>query len=347
MQRTSLAPCKWLIRTMRLSRQRWDHNAASQKVVLVGLLVALTGVSAGCGSAGGGKSVPISRFSAPRKPVHPARVDVWDPSGEGLPPAAVRGWHRVFADNFAHDDVPVGGFSGCSWPPGTNIVQLQCSGLDRYPKVAAKWFSYPDGWRGRPPVGTYFPSAVVSIRDGVMNLYVHTAIVDGRTVHLLAAMVPKIHGGSGGVGGMLYGRYVVRARFDPLPGYRVSFVLWPDSSRFPADGVIAFPDASFNAPYVNAFMHHRGATSASQQDAYRTSATLGEWHTYEIDWTPTSCAFYLDGPRIGVSRNRSLIPNTPMHLVLQTDTSSLTPAPPDNVRGNVQIDWVAVYARSR
>lgn len=333
---------------MFVCKQPWHRSVRGFEPALVALALAAVVSATGCGVSAPRKNHlhGVSRLSAPRKPAHPAQVLKWDPSGVAMPPAAVPGWHRVFADNFAHDNVPVGGFSGCSWPPGTNINDLRCSALDPYPTVSAKWFAYPTGWAGVPSSGTYFPSAVVSIRHGIMNLHLHTAVVDGRTTHMLAAMVPKVSGGTGPVGGMLYGRYVIRARFDPLYGYRASFLLWPDSNDWLRDGAISFPDAPFDAPYVNGFMHHRGASSGSQQDAYGTPTQLSQWHTYEIDWTSTSVAFYLDGGLVGASFDRSLIPDTPMHLVLQTNLSTAVPAPPDQVSGNAQIDWVAVYART-
>jgi hypothetical protein len=49
----------------------------------------------------------------------------------------------------------------------------------------------------------------------------------------------------------------------------------------------------------------------------------------------------LDGAEVGRTTER--IPNTPMHWVLQTETS-LKVSTPNSTRGNVQIDWVAAWA---
>ena len=78
-------------------------------------------------------------------------------------------------------------------------------------------------------------------------------------------------------------------------------------------------------------------------DAYRLSTPYGSsWHTTTTEWTPSAVTFYLDGQMIGQSTSR--IPNTPMHWVIQTETSTWAPAPSDTTAGNVQIDWVAVYS---
>src|SRR3989442_7166175 len=58
-----------------------------------------------------------------------------DPSGRPMPKGDLSGWHHVFADNFAGESVPLGAFSGCTWPSGATVLQLDCSGLAPYPMV--------------------------------------------------------------------------------------------------------------------------------------------------------------------------------------------------------------------
>src|SRR2546427_410289 len=65
---------------------------------------------------------------------------------------------------------------------------------------------------------------------------------------------------------MLYGRYAVRFKADPVPGYKTAWLLWPDSGNWPADGEIDFPENSLDGNAC-AFVHHLGATIPSDQDA--------------------------------------------------------------------------------
>jgi hypothetical protein len=51
--------------------------------------------------------------------------------------------------------------------------------------------------------------------------------------------------------------------------------------------------------------------------------------------------FIMDDRSIGTATGR--VPDTPMHWVIQTE-SSFTGAPAPTARGNVQIDWVAMYS---
>lgn len=256
------------------------------------------------------------------------------PSGVPMPTGNPHGWHRVFADDF-RTDVPVGGFSHCVG--GQTLMRSHCSGLPR--AVAAKWWAYPDGWKDTMHTGEYFPSQVMSIEDGMMILHLHTA--DG--IHMVAAPVPKIPGGVHGWG-LRYGRYEVRFRADSLPGYKTAWLLWPDSEKWPHDGEIDFPEGDLDGT-IGAYMHLMNATSDDRWDFYSTGTTYGAWHTAVLEWTPHYCRFMLDGHIVGTARKR--IPSTPMHWVLQTETSTDGPPPADTTAGNVEIAWVVAYKRDR
>lgn len=290
----------------------------------------------------GASSSPSNTVSA--TPV--ASSTSWDPSGEAMPVGNLPGWNQVFADNFAGDNVPVGSFSGCSWPNGANLMTINCTGLAPYPGVEAKWFAYPDGWKDTTGAGTYYPSKVISIQNGVMNLYLHTETVNGTSYHMVSAPVPKIPGGSGSLGGMLYGRYAIRFRADSLHGYKTAWLLWPDSNTWPADGEMDFPEGDLDST-INAYLHWMNGTSGNSQDAFPTTVTYNSWHTAVLTWTPLGTTFTLDGSVVGTDTNLSLIPSTPMHWVIQTETSTDGTGPPaDATGGNVQIDWVTAYSQA-
>lgn len=264
-----------------------------------------------------------------------------DPSGVAMPVGDTTGWHQVFADNFAGDDVPVGGFSGCT--QNGSVLTSHCSGLPA--AVDSNWWAYPDGWAGTPSTGTYYPSRSLSIQNGVMDMYLHSETINGVDTHIIDAPIPKDSTATGSWGGRIYGKYVARAKFDSLPGYHVSFLLWPDSNTWPRDGEIDWPEGEMDSSTTAAFMHWQNGTSGGDQDQYiaNTPPVASGWHTYEIDWTASAVTFVLDGVQIGQSTDPTKIPNTPMHLVLQTGASfSVTPA--DATAGHAQVDWVTEYS---
>jgi beta-glucanase (GH16 family) len=153
--------------------------------------------------------------------------------------------------------------------------------------------------------------------------------------------VPIIPDAVDSAGGLLYGRYAVRFRSDPIPGYKTAWLLWPEHNEdWPEYGEIDFPEGNLDGT-ISAFMHRWNGTSGSDQDAYTTDARYTSWHTAVIEWTPDYVNFILDGTLIGKSTSR--IPQGSMHWVLQTETNLDGYEPDDSAQGHVQIDWVAVY----
>lgn len=275
--------------------------------------------SAGNASAQSAQSAPVTTPSSP-----PACI-----SGE-CAPGDLPGWQQVFMDDFA-TNVPVGGFSNC------DAYWHQCFGLPA--DVRAKWFAYPDGWKDSKGTGTYTPSKVMSIQNGLMNLYLHSE----NGVRMVAAPEPIIAGGVGSQGGLLYGRYAIRFRADLLAGYETAFMLWPDSEVWPRDGEIDFPEGDLAGSQwstMYAYVHHQGATSSSDQDWFASGVPYGNWHTLIVEWLPSRVTFILDGRTLGTTT--SGIPNTPLHWILQTPTSDDVLASLSTA-GNLQIDWVAAW----
>jgi beta-glucanase (GH16 family) len=209
--------------------------------------------------------------------------------------------------------------------------------LGQFPtEVASKWGAYPDGWPDTTHHGTYEPTQVVRIHDGIMNLFLHTA----NGVHMVAAPYPKIPGATGADGGVLYGMYEVRFRAQQVKGYKTAWLLWPDSEN-QQDGEIDFPEGNLQQNII-AFMHHRDS-DPKLQDSYQTSYSYADWHTATTIWTANAVIFMLDGKVIGESTNKSNIPDKPMHWVLQTETRTGGGPPSDTATANVQIDWVSVW----
>jgi hypothetical protein len=239
------------------------------------------------------------------------------PSGQAMPVGNIPGWNQVFADDFVGQNVPIGQFPSA---------------------VSSQWTGYGDGSTDTTGNGEYMPSQVVSIHNGMMDLYLHTA----NGVHMVAAPEPIIPNAPGSQGGLLYGMYEIRFMADPVPGYKTAWLLWPDSEDW-NDGEIDFPEGNLNST-ITASMHHVG--DPEDEEFYNTSYTYGTWHTAIIQWTPQSVIFTLDGQVIGDDTNTSLIPSTPMHWVLQTETQLSGGPPSDSASGHVYIAWVTAYARA-
>ncbi len=234
------------------------------------------------------------------------------PSGVTVPVGDLPGWHQVYAEDFG-TAAPLGGFPG--------------------PAYQEHWSTYLDGWKDTSRNGTYMPSKVLSVHDGVLDYDIHTE----NGVHLVSAPVLKQ------TWGQTYGRYSVRFTADQLPGYKTAWLLWPDSGTWPNDGEIDFPEGDLGAGgTIGAFSHYASATGG--QDAFGSNASSAQWHTATIEWAPGKVTFLLDDSVLGVSTHA--VPATAMHWVLQTETALSGGAPADSVRGHVLVDWVALYTRA-
>jgi glycosyl hydrolase family 16 len=245
----------------------------------------------------------------------PGRCTAADPSGRPAPSKDLPGWRLVFVDDFGAR-VPLGRFGR-----------------------SARWNPYPYPWRDTSKNGVYWPQRGLSTHDGVLDVWLHTEKVDGADAHVVNAPQPVIPGVARG---QLYGRYAIRFKADPVPGYKTAWLLWPDSGER-AEGEIDFPEGNLTGT-ISAFLHPIDARSSSDKSSFATSATYRTWHTAVIEWLPGKCTFILDGRTIGVVTDR--VPDTPMHWVIQTETQLSGGAPPDDASGHVYIDWVAVYARA-
>lgn len=235
------------------------------------------------------------------------------PSGQQMPVGDLAGWRQTFTEDFTEGDVALG-----SWP-------------GRYGR---KWDAYPEPWHDTSGKGVYSPQRVLSIHGGVLDMYLHSE--DGQAY--VAAPEPDLNGS--GARGQRYGRYSVRFKADPVPGYKTAWLLWPDTGKR-SEGEIDFPEARLNGR-IHGYVHHIG--SERSQDDFPTDTTFATWHTATTEWSPGRVSFMMDGRLIGTSTTK--VPDTRMHWVIQTETALEKPFPKAADAGHVLIDWVTAYKRS-
>lgn len=252
---------------------------------------------------------PATMMASPTPQPAPSSATV---SSEALPVGDLPGWQQVFVDDFA-TPVPAGAFPAA---------------------VATAWFAYPPSWRDTSGRGQY-ATDIISVHDGLLDIHLQTR--DGMP--RVAAPGPVL-GTAPPLDGQTYGRYAVRFRADPVPGFKTAWLLWPSSEQWPRDGEIDFPEGDLTGT-IGGYVHHQGATTGRDQARFSTKARYGTWHTAVIEWRPGSCEFFLDGTSIG--RTTTRVPDTVMRWVLQTETSLSGHGPPADAEGHVVVDWVAVW----
>ena len=182
-------------------------------------------------------------------------------------------------------------------------------------------------------------SSALSVEGGALDMYLHT--LDGQPQS--AAVVPLV---SGQWGGQLYGRYTVRFRSEEIPGFKMAFLLWPDSDNW-AEGEIDFPGDQFAGgrqhPVRQCLSEGRLASGYPGENSTFTTDTQAVesgWHTAAIEWAPDSITFVLDGQVVGTVTDG--VPDTSMHLVLQVETMIDASKPASDVSSHLQVDWVRI-----
>ena len=236
-------------------------------------------------------------------PTSPVTTTTSAPRGD------LTGWKQVFAEDFG-TVAATGSFPGTAY--------------------ASRWTSY-DGFKDTDKRGLYAPAKVLSVHDGVLDMHLRTE----NGVPLVAAPVPLV---DGKWFSQKYGRYSVRFKADPVPGYKTAWLLWPSSNDW-NQGEIDFPEGGLDGT-IHAFNHCVGNPSANCF-ATDTGARYTEWHTSTIEWTPSGVTFYLDGKNLGTSTTS---PSAAMQWVLQTETSGSGPSAAAS--GHVLVDWAVMYSRA-
>jgi len=255
---------------------------------------------------------PSAPIPTPTSLVNTMPTAITLPASTGAP----NGWRRVLAEDFA-TDVAAPGFAAA------------------YPAIG----SYPDTWANSVRSSWYSGGKTVSVSHGVARARVST---DAAGRPRTETLVPKA------TQSQLYGRYLIRWRVpSALPGYKVAWLLWPNSEIWPRDGEIDFPEGSLESGRnIEGYVHHQGATVGSDQAAVTSqiSTTGSDWHTTEIIWAAGLCQFVLDGRVIGTTTSR--VPNTSMGWRIQTEGNLSGQPISAAVTGDIEIDWIAAYARS-
>ena len=84
-------------------------------------------------------------------------------------------------------------------------------------------------------------------------------------------------------GARTYGRYAMRFKADPVPGFKVAWLLWPQSGSGTDDGEIDFPEGNLHRR-ICAFMHFAPASRGTQDAFCTTSIFASGWHTAVFEW---------------------------------------------------------------
>jgi beta-glucanase (GH16 family) len=174
--------------------------------------------------------------------------------------------------------------------------------------------------------------------------------VSGGALHLLAT--PSAQGGVAFYGNpQTYGTYLVRMKGDDEPGLSINnlAILWPAQQGVWPPEVDFFQDAGGTRQSFSASLHvgpdGNGDCCVIPSPTQDNDATA--WHTYGVQWTPSTITYTIDG-RVWASVSSGSLsspaqwPTIPMNLTLQSQNQAS--AQPNGTIETMTVAWVAEYA---
>jgi beta-glucanase (GH16 family) len=196
------------------------------------------------------------------------------------------------------------------------------------------WYPY-DGQPGGDSYGNWDSSDVT---------------VSGGAMHLLAT--PSAQGGVQFYGNpQTYGTYLVRMKGDDEPGLSINnlAILWPAQQGTWPPEVDFYQDLGGSRQSFSASLHPgpdgNGGCCVIASPTQDNDGTA--WHTYGVQWTPSTITYTIDGRTWASVSSGSLSsgtqwPDIPMNLTLQSQNQDS--AQPGGTIETMTVAWVAEYS---
>lgn len=222
--------------------------------------------------------------------------------------------------------------------------------------------AYPDmgyynGNKDTSNNGYYDPDTVLSAHDGVMDIYMRTAMpssgaiaggAPATEVPLVAAVMPDNYTP------ITYGRAAICYKVDSLfgPGYKFVPLLWPESNDW-NEGEIDFVEfdiqvGDMRTRPANAMPgtlgQGNGGNPLFEPDGiamYAPDQATG-YHVGAVEWTPDGVFFYHDGYLLA-QLGPEAAPTAPMRFTIQAETWIGQGATPPEASAHVFVAWAASY----
>jgi hypothetical protein len=253
------------------------------------------------------------------------------------------GKHHVSSRHHTAEQVtaspPAGAVStgdGSSWP--TSVAGWRLTYSTDFPgsSLPSGWGAYA-GEPGGDPFGNWEQSNVS---------------VGGGALHLVAT--PSAQGGVSFYGNpQTYGMYLVRMKGDDEPGLAINniAILWPAQQGVWPPEVDFYEDSGGTRQSFSASLH-AGTSGDSGCCIVHSSSPANNgaaWHTYGVQWTPSTITYTIDGRVWGSVSKSSLSspaqwPAIAMNLTLQSQNQAS--AQPSGTIETMTVAWVAEYAMS-
>jgi beta-glucanase (GH16 family) len=161
-----------------------------------------------------------------------------------------------------------------------------------------------------------------------------------------------------------YGRFEFRAKFPQGKGYWPALWLMPQDSPYggwPSCGEIDIVENKGDYPaVVQGTIHYAGPDGGHRQETalytFPVGNGVGNFHTYDLDWTTNSISWYVDNQLYEMQTNWSTADATypapfdqPFYIIMNLAIGGQYDGNPDTntvFPGEMQVDYVRVYDKT-
>ncbi|WP_042381175.1 glycoside hydrolase family 16 protein [Streptacidiphilus melanogenes] len=240
------------------------------------------------------------------------------------PPAAPGNWHLAFSDEFQGSSLDTSRWTTC--------YDWNQNGCTNEANHELEWY--------QPGQAT--------VADGSLTLTAGRKTVkgtDGHTYPWTSGMVstgrsnwyatPRFT--------LTYGYVEASIRFPAEPGMFPAFWMMPQTRFVPPEIDIA--EQFGDARTVRMTLHYPGPnqTDLAQYTQFGPRDFTSGFHTYAVDWEPSSLTWYIDGVQRFRITNPKVIPDTPMEVLLTLAVGYPQAPPADVDSGQMVVNWVRVW----
>jgi len=139
----------------------------------------------------------------------------------------------------------------------------------------------------------------------------------------------------------VYGAYFVRSRLTGSGPNEVQ-LLWPENNTWPPE--IDFNETGGGVSSSSSTLHYGKSNKIIR---LTVNATMTEWHTWGVVWSPTAISYLLDG-RVWASINSpAKMPHIPMRLDLENRVMCVIGRQCPTSPVSMLVDWVAEYTLNK
>jgi hypothetical protein len=238
-----------------------------------------------------------------------------------------------------------------TWDLAQNFTTDAALGAVRtkYPNMAY-FDTASQGFRDTSAQGYWAPDKTLSVSNGVLDMYLHSEIVNGVSTPLVACVMPDNYQPR------THGVFEVRYKTTQnKKGYKFVGMFWPTNDNW-NQGEIDWPEADLTeTPRPANAVPGTGKDSAGQPadgssvtrmsfvppTAQYAATDSSDWHVARTVWNADGLYFYWDGVLVWSTNDTSVIPTKPMRVELQAETFIGEGTVPQDAAGHVLIDYVA------